>query len=281
MKDDVEGNFIPVKEYEFVLPDGFKIEDAQIFTTKLPVKKSEKKKESVQKKSVEVSAKSIVSEEEGSLEEMFVEEKPEKKQEKAPEKVVKPVNVTKKAAVRPYTAKPSYLNTNIGKTTKEITAEEVQKEQAKEFVVGWLKQADQKRKDSLKEFEKQGKPFKQFDNKLSDEINEIMKKLKSTRSHASKSIKTMKNTLEAKNDLEIVKPELKNNPFLSSVVYKNSPDLKKEGFKMQKLDLKSLYNSVDVLEKWVPVNIVKKSEMGEALISDDEEFVQDIELDEN
>ena len=301
MKDEVEGSYIPVKAYELVLPKDFKIEEGQDFAPKLPIKKkldkTKGKPGSKQTKSIEaISLKEPeeqveLTEEEDTSEVLFSELQSEKPQNSAPKpstssKILKASTIPEKksvnkASIRPYSAvtakPPSYLATNTGKTLKELSQEESQKAQAKEFVNGLLEQADKKRKDSLKEFELKEKPFKNFDNKLSDEINELMKKLKSTRSHASRSIKTMKKTLEAGASPQISKPEFVNNPFKSNIVYKNSKN-PSEISTSQKLDLRNLYGSVSLTQSWATVQN-DNAPREDALISDDEEFVKDIEFD--
>ena len=162
MKNEVEGSFIPVKNYEFVLPKDFKIEETQQFATTLPTKKSEKTKEKNEKKnkSIECNPEKVS---ENNIQEEEEEEKSEGEEINIAEaifgKAVKenpqesiitksiPSNVKNNSKeltkepkkIRPYSAvlnkRPDYLKSdNIGKTKNEMTLEETQKQGAKDFV---------------------------------------------------------------------------------------------------------------------------------------------------
>ena len=116
-----------------------------------------------------------------------------------------------------------------------------------------------------------------FDNKLSDDINELMKKLESTRKNTVRSIKSMKKTMQTESNLPKSRVELFSNPFKSTHIYKNLPK-PIEDSKPQRLDLHSLYNENT---KTIQSFALKNTQPEEMLISDDEEFIQDIEFDEN
>jgi hypothetical protein len=297
MKDEIEGNFIPVKLYELVLPPGYTPEQSQQFATTLPMKKNEKIKDTpkiqttVRKIDKDLNFKDQNDPEEDVLDGLFDKPVIEKGTQSIPKTVSGNVKKNiedskknnKRVIARPYSAVlnkvPSYLNTNQGKTLKETNLEQSTKVQAKEFVEKWVQQADEKRKNSLKLLETKEKPFKKSDNKLSDEITELMKKLAATRKNTFKSIKSMKKTLKTTEEISQEKPELLNNPFRTSIVFKNSPNPNKKLIKPG-LDLHELYGSTKSPVNWIPNNLA--TVQSEAiLISDDESFIKDIELDDN
>ncbi|OMJ95065.1 hypothetical protein SteCoe_1602 [Stentor coeruleus] len=294
MKAEVEGSFIPVKVYDFTLPKDFKIEEPGHFVTTLPTKKSDKPHpQATLNKSISANSKaqiSIQASENEDSESIFP-------QDQQPPKaiILKPktqISMPRPASTqsitkptRPYSAitktLPKYLQNNAGKTIEEQDKEENQKTKAKEFVTDWLEKADKRREDSVKELELKTKiPF-HFDNKLSDEINELLKKINYTRKHTTSSLKMMNKVMKTEPEAKFSKPEMKNNPFRTSIVTNDWKERKTMNNvpKTQGLNLRELYTAEKTSQGWVPV--IEKNFEPQGLISDDEDFVKDISLDED
>lgn len=295
MKADVEGSFIPVKAYDFILPKDFKIEEPGQFTTTLPTKKSDKPRpQATLNKSVSANSKAQISaqvpEDEDSESIYPQDQQPPKTiilKPKTQTAIPRPASLSTQSftkPTRPYSAitktLPKYLQNNAGKTTEEQDEEQNQKTKAKEFVTDWLEKADRRRKNSIKEQELKTKiPF-HFDNKLSDEINELLKKVNYTRKHTASSLKMMNKVMKTEPEAKFDKLEMKNNPFRTSIVtndWKDRKSINNEP-KTQGLNLRELYTAEKTPQGWVPV--IEKNLEPQGLISDDEDFVKDISLDE-
>lgn len=262
MNNDVEGSFIPLKLYDFVLPPDFKIEETPMFTTKLQPKKADTAKVSEPKslKKTEKSQKTLSSQEK----DIFPEEEIPK-----PTILKKAESLKTNIKPRPYSAPKKPVEESRGKTLQELDAENKQKQGAKEFVANWLEQADHKRQDEVEEVEKTTK-FRRYDNKISEEISELIKKIENTRKHTFSSIKNMKKTLSSATSLDkSPKLSLTSNPFKTFITPSIRPSKAIEK-SSPVLDLHALY-STEHFE-------VHKSTQD--VVSDDEDFVKNIEFDD-
>lgn len=262
MNNDVEGSFIPVKLYDFVLPPDFKIEETQMFSTKLQPKKAETGKASEPKslKKTEKSEKTISSQEK----DLFPEEEAPK-----PTNLKKAESLKTNLKPRPFSAPKKPVEESRGKTLKELDAETKQKQGAKEFVTNWLEQADQKRLEEVQEVENTTK-FRRYDNKISEEISELIKKIENTRKHTFSSIKNMKKTLSSANTLEkSPKLALNSNPFKTFITPSIRPSKGLEKINPV-LDLHALYDN----------EFAKIHKSTQEVVSDDDDFVKNIEFDD-
>jgi len=267
MKNDVkEGIPIPIKNYEFVLPPDFKIEEAQMFVTKIQPKKSENPKIAGQKSREKTgkSEKTANSEQEEEEEDLFPEEE-------RPKTVIlkKAESLKTNLKARPYSAYKKPVEENRGKTVQEQAVENTQKQGAKEFVTNWLEQADTKRQTEVQQVENNTK-FRRYDNKISEEISELIKKLEHTRKSTTSSIKNMRKTLTSAITLEPPsKPSFTTNPF-STFIPPSSKPTKPQEKPPPRLDLHALYST----------EFPSTHKSTQMVVSDDEDFVKDIEFDD-
>ena len=264
MKNDVEGSFIPIRTCELILPEGYKPEETQAFTTKLKPKRGTIEKSTENPKSLKKTASCRSINQESNEDDLFP---PSESQQKPiqPVKLVQAAKTTPK--IRPYTARPNPLPAAPGKTVVEIDAEENEKNQAREFVTSWLNKTEQVRQNEIKKIEDMPKNVR-FDNKLSEEISVLIKKIENTRKSTASSIKNMRKTMENTGNTYKKEPtSLALNPFKSFYPPNSRKDPKSVN---AKLDLKALYSNEFVFSK----NTEK------LVVSDDEEFVKDIEFED-
>jgi hypothetical protein len=264
MKNDIEGSFIPIKTCDLILPPDFKPEETQVFQTKLKPKKQPDSKPTETPKILKKSSSQKTSKEPDPFSEAG--SKTSKTKNFPFQKVENPKPT---AQIRPFTAKKNPLPENLGKTTLERTEEETQKQNAREFVTSWLDKSEKVRKAEVEKIENLPK-FQRFDNKLSEEISELIKKIENTRKSANNSIKNMRKTLDSPGQ---VYPKdkflLSQNPFKSFYPPNVRKELKSAEVRPG-LDLRALYSNEFQFSMKKEVDVV----------SDDEDFVKNIDLDD-
>lgn len=263
MKNDVKGTPIPIKTYDFVLPPDFKIEEAQMFVTKIQPKKTNNPKVPEQK-SREKTLKSDKSANSEQEEDLFPEDE-------RPKTVIlkKAESLKPNFKPRPSSAYKKPVEENRGKTVQEQTVENIQKQGAKEFVTNWLEQADIKRQTEVQQVENNTK-FRRYDNKISEEISELIRKIENTRKNTTSSIRNMRKTLSSASTLEkSPKPSFTTNPFGTFITPSAKPNKHPEKT-APRIDLHALYST----------EFTNTHRSAQLVVSDDEDFVKDLEFDD-